>query len=74
MMLFGYDIPLGLMLIAIGVAFVCVGLIQRRRTRTQPSEPEDPGELRAFVDSLQRTDDEASDQPRIDRIRNQSSS
>jgi hypothetical protein len=67
-----YSLPVGMVLIAIGVALVCVGLISRRRAKTDPPEPEDTGELRTFVDSLRRTDDATEEEyvrPRIDRLR-----
>ena len=67
---------LGIELIVIGIALVCVALIWRRRAQTEPPEPDEAGagELRTFVDSLRRTDEtEANLRPRIDRLRNEES-
>ena len=56
-MLSGYHVPLGLTLIVCGAALVGVALILRFRAQTEPAETPDDGGLRAFVDSLQRTDE-----------------
>ena len=65
---------LGIELIVIGIALVCVALIWRRQAETEQPEPDDAGELRTFVDSLRRTDEtEANLRPRIDRLRNEES-
>jgi hypothetical protein len=57
------------------VGLICVSLIWRRQAQTEPPEPDDAGELRTFVDTLQRTDEtEANLRPRIDRLRNEEES
>jgi hypothetical protein len=68
---------LAMSLIVMGSGFVFGGIISwRRESQTDPPEAENTGELRAFVDSLRRTDDvtKANVRPRIDRARNANSS
>jgi hypothetical protein len=68
---------LGMSPIVMGSGFVFGGIISwRRESQTDPPEPENTGELRAFVDSLRRTDDvtEANVKARIDRVLNANSS
>jgi hypothetical protein len=71
-----YQTAFAVALIIIGAGLICVALIWRRQAETEPSEPDDAGELRAFVDSLRQTDDvtEANVRARIDRFRNANSS
>jgi hypothetical protein len=65
-----YQIALGIALIIIGAGLVCVASIWRH---PQPAEPDDGGELRAFVDTLPPIDEEVDARPRIDRIRKKDS-
>jgi hypothetical protein len=66
-----YQTVFAVALIIIGVGLICVSLIWRRQAETEPSEPDDAGEQRTFVDSLRRTDEtEANLRPRIDRLHN----
>jgi hypothetical protein len=58
MLLSEYHLPLGIVLVVIGMALICSGLILRRRAQTEPAEaPGDTGELCTFVDSLQPTNE-----------------
>lgn len=69
-----YHVAAGIALIAVGVVLVCGALIARRRAQTDPSEPDDSGELRSFIDSLRRTEEATTEEyarPRIDRIHNE---
>jgi hypothetical protein len=71
-----YQNALGVALIIIGAGLVCVAVIWRRQAQTEPPQSDDAsvGELRTFVDTLQRTDEtEANLRPRIDRLRNEES-
>jgi hypothetical protein len=68
-----YQTAFAIALIMIGVGLICVSLIWWRQAETEPSEPDDAGELREFVDSLPRIDEEDNARPRIDRIRNRDS-
>ena len=68
-----YQDALGVALLVIGAGLVCVALVWRRQAETEPSQPADAGELRVFVDSLPRINEEDNARPRIDRIRNEDS-
>jgi hypothetical protein len=70
-----YQTAFAVALIIFGVGLICVSLIWRPQAQTEPPLPDDTGELRAFVDSLPRTEDvpEANARPRIDRIRDKNS-
>jgi hypothetical protein len=54
-----YQTAFAVALIMIGVGLICVSLIWWRQAETEPSEPDDAGELREFVDSLPRIDEDA---------------
>jgi len=73
MMPLDYHVASGIALIVIGAALVCGALISQRRAQTDPPEPDDVGELRAFIDSLPETDQAARPKvrPRLDQIRNE---
>ena len=72
--MYAYQNVLAIALMAAGAGLVCVALIWRRQAESEPSEPDDAGELRMFVDSLRRTDETEADlRPRIDRLRNEES-
>jgi hypothetical protein len=56
---------MGIALIVIGLALVGGGVIfWRRASRTEPSEPDDAGELRAMIDALEEEDKRIGDGPR----------
>jgi hypothetical protein len=72
--MYAYQNVLAIALMAAGAGLVCVALIWRRQAESEPSEPDDAGELRMFVDSLRRTDETEADlRPRIDRLRKEES-
>jgi hypothetical protein len=55
---------LGIALIVTGLALVGGGVISwHRASRTEPSEPDDAGELRAMIDALEEEDRRKGDGP-----------
>ena len=55
-----YHVALGIALIVIGVALVFGGVISwRRASQPDPSERDNDGELRGFINSLPETDRES---------------
>ena len=55
-----YHVALGIALIVIGVALVFGGIISwRRASQPDPSERDDDGELRAFIDTLPEADQDS---------------